>query len=137
MLAQRRRRHQRRAIRLADMPGETLHKLDQPVFARRDRLECARALQPLEVGCSSSSSVIAWLRSPSSRLPVHLPSRFPLNRARPVGTMFTIRKLRAPSALFPLRRLGCFDHCKLNLIGKAGQVQGQSVECLPLLWVCS
>jgi hypothetical protein len=35
-------------------------------------------------------------------------------------------------ALFLLPRLGSRDHRKLNLIGKASQMQGQSIEQFPL-----
>jgi hypothetical protein len=46
--------------------------------------------------------------------------------------MFTVGEPTALRALFPLRRLGRFDHRKLNLIGKAGQMQGQPIEQFPL-----
>jgi hypothetical protein len=41
-------------------------------------------------------------------------------------------ELKALRALRPLCRLGSFDHRKLNLIGKAGQMQGQPIEHFPL-----
>jgi hypothetical protein len=35
----------------------------------------------------------------------------------------------------PIRGLRRFDHGKLNVIGEAGKMHGQPIECFPLLWV--